>query len=144
MELLQEHLGEDRLRLVDVGARGGLDRRWQRFESTLEMIAFEPDPEECERLNREAASLPYPARFLPHAVWRELSDEVPFHVVHWPVASSIYPPNEDFLRPFPEPHRMFGVREVRTIATVTLDEALSREGVEADVLKLDVEARSST
>ena len=90
---------------MDVGAREGLDPRWKRFESALELIAFEPDPEECARLNRAAASLPYPARFLPHAVWREASEEVPFHVVNWPVASSIYAPNEDFLRPFPEAHR---------------------------------------
>lgn len=84
----ERQLGDDRLRIVDVGARGGLDPRWERFHPVLELVAFEPDPDECERLNRGAASLPYPARFLPHAVWREANDEVPFHVVTWPVASS--------------------------------------------------------
>ena len=69
----------------------------------------------------------------------EAGEEVPFHVVNWPVASSIYAPNEDFLKPFPEAHRLFGVKEVRTIATETLDEALSREDVGVDHLKLDVE-----
>jgi FkbM family methyltransferase len=136
---LKTHLEGDRLQLIDVGARGGLDPRWERFQATLELTAFEPDPAECERLNRDAASLPYPARFLPHAVWREASDAVPFHVVNWPVASSIYAPNEDFLRPFPEARRLFGVKEVQTMRTVTLDDALQRERLGVDHLKLDVE-----
>ena len=139
MTPFKRHLEKDRLRLIDVGARGGLDPRWQRFETALELIAFEPDPEECERLNRDASSLPYPARFLPHALWREASDAVPFHVANWPVGSSIYAPNEDFLRPFPEAHQLLGVKDVQTISAVTLDEALSREELGADHLKLDVE-----
>jgi FkbM family methyltransferase len=136
---LNSHLEGDRLQLIDVGARGGLDPRWERFQSNLELTAFEPDPAECELLNQDAACLPYPARFLPHAIWREASDEVPFHVVNWPVASSIFAPNEEFLRPFPEAHRLFGLKEVRTIATVTLDEALGGAGLGVDHLKIDVE-----
>lgn len=139
MTVLERHLGQDRLRLIDVGARGGLDQRWERFEPVLELTAFEPDPAECERLNEVAASLPYPARFLPHALWREASDAVPFHVCNWPVASSFYRPNEEFLRSFPEARALLGVKEVRTISTVTLDQVRRQESLDVDCLKIDVE-----
>ena len=76
--VLEDHLGGERLRLVDVGARDGVDPRWDRFAAVIEVTAFEPDEAECERLQREAGSLPYPARFLPHALWHEVADDVPF------------------------------------------------------------------
>lgn len=137
--VLERYLGQDRLRLIDVGARYGLDHRWARFERVLEVTAFEPDRTECERLIRVAGLLPYPARFLPHALWREASDSVPFHVCNWPVASSIYPPNDDFLRLFPAARQLFGVKEVQTIRTVTLDEILRQESLGVDYIKIDVE-----
>jgi precorrin-6B methylase 2 len=68
--VLDRYLGEDRLRLVDVGARGGIASRWDRFVSVLDVTAFEPESAECERLNRAASSLPYPIRFLPVALGR--------------------------------------------------------------------------
>ena len=139
MFVLERHFGHDRLRLVDVGARDGVDPRWAAFASVIEVVAFEPDEAECERLNREAGSLPYPARFLPQALGREAAQDVPFHVANWPVASSIYPPNEAFLRSFPEARALLATREVRRIATTTLDSASVEHGFGCDVLKLDVE-----
>lgn len=137
--ILDKHLAQDRLRLLDVGARGGVDQRWARFASVLEVIAFEPDSAECERLNRTAGSLPYPARFLPYALWREASHDVTFHVCKWPVASSVYPPNQQFLRSFPLAKQLLEVQEVRSIRTLRLDDVRAQEDVTADCLKLDVE-----
>ena len=135
---IDRYLCDDPLRLVDVGARGGIDERWRRFESLLTLTAFEPDPEECRRLNSSAASLPYPARFLPNAIWRQTS-ELPFYVCKWPVASSVYPPNEEFLQAFPKNAELLSVREQRTVSTIALDEVSAAEGVVADHLKVDVE-----
>lgn len=139
MTILEQYLKQDRLRLIDVGARGGVDARWARFESVLEVTAFEPDRAECERLNQDADSLPYPARFLPYALWKETSDEVPFHICNWPVASSIYRPNDKFLRSFPEARQLLGIKEVQTVRTMRLDDLCRQEDLTADYLKLDVE-----
>ena len=87
---------------VDVGARGGIASRWDRFLNVLNVTAFEPDSAECERLDRDAASFPYPIRYLPVALGRESDDAVPFHVTNWPVASSVRRPNAEFLRSFPD------------------------------------------
>jgi FkbM family methyltransferase len=139
MSVLDSHLGDDRLRLVDVGARGGVASRWDRFTSVLDVTAFEPDSSECERLNREAVSLPHRVRYLPVVLGSESSDAVPFHVTSWPVASSIRRPNADFLRSFPWAQRLFSVERVESTAVTTLDEVASREGLVADFLKVDVE-----
>jgi FkbM family methyltransferase len=132
------HLVDDRLRLFDVGARGGIDPRWRDFHPYLDVIGFEPDPDECNRLNREAGSLPYPARFLPHALAREAKHGVSFYLANWDSASSIYRPNPEFLDPFHNAPRL-GVREQRQISTVTLDQVCAEEAVQPDCLKLDVE-----
>ena len=139
MSVLERHLRDDRLRLVDVGARGGVAPRWERFSRVLEVTAFEPDARECERLNQDAGSIPYPIRFLPVALGRQAAENVPFHVTSWPVASSIYRPNPDFLRGFPEAEKLFEVQRVETIAVETLDQVARREGLVADCLKVDVE-----
>ena len=139
MNILERQLGDDRLRLVDVGARGGIASRWGRFTSLLEATAFEPDAAECDRLNREAGSLPYPIHYLPVALWRESAAEIPFHVTNWPVASSVRRPNAEFLSSFPEAERLFGVSRVERVAVTTLDEVAHRDRVVADYLKVDVE-----
>jgi FkbM family methyltransferase len=133
-----KHLAADRLRLFDVGARGGIDPRWRPFHAYIEAIGFEPDPTECERLNREAASQSPPVRFLPHALAKG-SGEVTFYEANWPPASSIYPPNDEFLEPFPYATHLLGVKGERRIDAVSLDEACRREGIWPDCLKLDVE-----
>jgi len=130
---------QDRLRIFDLGARDGLDRRWEPFHDSIEVLAFEPDREECERLELEAGSLGYPCRFVPEAVGRETKDDVVFHVARWPVASGLYPPNLDFLSGFPYAPSLLGVVDERRIATIALDDLCRRESVWPDYLKLDVE-----
>ena len=127
------------MRLFDVGARGGADPRWNRFSPCIELIGFEPDPAECARLNAEAPRLAYPARFLPHALWREVRTDLPFHVCDWEVASSVYPPNVELLRDFPDAAQLLRVIERRTIAATTLDAVVRELGKAPDCLKLDAE-----
>ncbi|MDX6582524.1 MAG: hypothetical protein QOI10_1708 [Solirubrobacterales bacterium] len=137
--MLEQLLGSNPIRLVDVGARGGIDPRWRPFESLLELTAFEPDPDECRRLTAAAPQLSYPARFLPLAVWRETAAAVPFHICRWPVASGFYPPNEALLESFPHARELLAVTRVVEVETASLDDADRRYGLAADHLKLDVE-----
>jgi FkbM family methyltransferase len=135
---LDKYLAQDRLRLFDAGARGGIDTRWRRFHAYLEAVGFEPDPVECERLNRESASQDPPTRFLPYALAGG-NGEVTFYEANWPPASSIYPPNDAFLKPFPFASQLLGVKATRRVTAVSLDEACTAEDLWPDYLKLDVE-----
>ena len=56
----------DKIRLIDVGARGGIHPRWKPFYQNLEVVAFEPDPKECAALN--SRTHPYLVRFIPAAL----------------------------------------------------------------------------
>lgn len=135
--MLSQRLDEP-VRLVDVGARGGVDERWRRFQPVLDVLGFEPDPAECDRLNHAARKLPYRSRFLPCALGRE-EGEVSFNVCRWPVASSVYEPNPALLADFPHAAGLMTVTERRKLATVPLDDVCAREGVTPDCLKVDVE-----
>lgn len=44
------------LRVLDIGARGGAERIWQQYDDQIDLIGFEPDPEECEAINRSKNS----------------------------------------------------------------------------------------
>jgi FkbM family methyltransferase len=134
----ENHLAAGRLRLFDVGARGGIDPRWRPFHRYIEVVGFEPDPAECDRLNREARSQDPPIRFLPHVLTGE-TGEVVFYEANWPPASSVYPPNTDFLKSFPYATHLLGVKRRRRLEAVSLDDACRDQGIRPDCLKLDVE-----
>ena len=135
--MLADRIGEP-VRLVDVGARGGIDGRWAPFYPFLDVLGFEPDSAECERLTRAASNLPYRSRFLPIALG-DGEHEVMFNVCRWSVASSVYEPNAEVLEDFPAAAGLMDVAERRSLATVRLDNVCAREQFTPDCLKLDVE-----
>ena len=45
------------LGFIDVGARGGVHKIVDKMAASTAVLAFEPDPEECERLRKHMASL---------------------------------------------------------------------------------------
>ena len=44
----------DKMVVVDVGARGGFSPAWDVLQDQVRLIGFEPDTEECDRLNADA------------------------------------------------------------------------------------------
>jgi FkbM family methyltransferase len=59
---------------LDVGARGGFTHDLLAIGAAVDACGFEPDPDECQRLNRIAAAQPHPwrsLRFVPVALGRE-------------------------------------------------------------------------
>jgi FkbM family methyltransferase len=77
-------------------------------------------------------------RFLPYALAGG-EEEVTFYEANWPPASSIYPPNDDFLKAFPFARQLLGVKGERRIQAVSLDQACRNEDVWPEYIKLDVE-----
>jgi len=78
---------EDPLIVVDVGARGGIEWFWKAFGDDIRTIAFEPDPEECARLQAAAEKN---VTYLPVALDAE-SGARTLHVARFSAASSFYP-----------------------------------------------------
>ena len=66
--MMRQFLEEiETLNLLDVGCSGALDARWSPVEKYLNVIGFDPNQTECERLSR----LSHPFRsvsYLPYVI----------------------------------------------------------------------------
>lgn len=119
--------------IIDIGASGGIDPRWNTFSHIGVLV--EPDPRALEDLKK---NLPKNYYLIPKA----LSDSVgekPFYLYRKQQSSSVYPPNKDFVTKFPESERLEVVKTI-SVETDTLDNQLKLLGsVYPDFLKIDVE-----
>ncbi|NQW15899.1 MAG: FkbM family methyltransferase [Chloroflexi bacterium] len=127
---------DDPLRVLDVGARGGLEAHWQLFGNDIRMVGFEPDVEECDRLNAtDSHSL---LQFYPVALHRDRSVRK-FNILANPPSSSFYEPDEDFWSRFPDARNLQIVRTTE-LETVDLDSYAEEVGIQGqDYIKMDVE-----
>ena len=122
---------------VDVGARGGTDRRWKRFKKHFLTVAFEADEAAYQELLSTSKRDPKVRPIF--AALHNRSGEITFYVTRKAAVSSVLPPNREFLERFPDPGRFDVVRTVRLEAT-TLDSALQTHGIrEIDFLKIDTQ-----
>jgi len=135
---IEAMLGGARLQIIDVGARGGLNERWQPFGQFVEMVGFEPDTVECKRL-AENDRTGGRVRFLPYALGGARARRT-FHMCQQPRCSSLYPPNERFAASFAH-----GIAESMRLVSTTemdvmpLDEISATEHLRPDCLKVDVQ-----
>ena len=97
--VMSTKLLNDRLRVAEVGARGGSDDQWRALGANIEIVGFEPDADECLRLNAERTrhndgrGMPL-SRYVPTALWRDIGSQE-FYVTYDPCCSSVlaYPVN---------------------------------------------------
>ncbi len=89
----------ERLKLIDVGARGGIDTRWKPYYEHLEVVGFEPDPDECAALN--AKQFPYSIVFHPEALGARDNEEATLHICKSPGCSSLLEPNMKLCGSYP-------------------------------------------
>ena len=83
--------------VIDIGARWGVLERWERLGSASNILCFEPDPAECERLN---SSTPPYVRCLPYGL-AEFEGERDIYVTKNPGCSSLYKPREILYAEYP-------------------------------------------
>lgn len=121
------------INLVDVGARGGIDPRWQSFHSRINATAFEPDPVECSELN--SRKYPYAVRYLPVALGATNDELATLYITKQPGCSSTLRPNIELVSRYPYGHAM----EVVNTIPVTLQRMDSVLTVQPDVIKIDTQ-----
>lgn len=121
---------------VDVGAMGGIARKWAQFGPRIQIIAFEPDDREFQKLSSTSNT-----RFL-NCVLYDRQEEVVFYVSRESGKSSIFKPNLRYLSQFPNVDRFQVVEQVHFPSSrVRTFDALVEEGLlgEIDFIKLDTE-----
>ena len=123
------------LTMVDIGARGGPVDQWRYLTHKARMIGFEPDLQECARLNAAGGG---GMEFIATALG-EHAGELDLKLAQSPAATSVYPALPAFYEKFPilEFMRPAGTE---LVPNSTLDREMERHGIEmVDVLKLDTQ-----
>lgn len=131
--LTAEELGGG-INLIDVGASGELAGKWKPVERLLNLFAFEPNAEECERLSRSPSNL-HSATYLPYAV-SDADGEAVLYMTKSLYCHSLLKPNLNLLGRFSF-GELFEPAGEQTVRTYRLDAVPELAGLDADVIKTD-------
>jgi FkbM family methyltransferase len=122
---------------IDVGSRDGVRASWKSLGPNALLVGFDPDPEECRRLEAASAD-PQRERYVPLALGARVGSRT-LHLTRDPQSSSLFAPEPRALERYPELWRHEPVR-TETVELSTIDEWARGAGVEAlDALKVDVQ-----
>lgn len=127
-----------KINYYDVGARGQLSAPWSTLlKDKISIYGFEPDVEECARLERGIPN----ARFFPSGLWSK-KETRPFHLNKNPYTSSMYEPNTELIQNFESQHWVNRV-PAQTFQTAcdSLDHILQNEdpSKSPDFIKIDTQ-----
>lgn len=134
-------LKERPLGFVDVGARGGVHPLVEPLAGLIAALAFEPDPEECQRMRQSAANSPYASLQFEMAALAEFSGEALLHRFDNPLNDSLRPANQALARRY----NMRGYEPIGTVPvnTKSLDEVIFARDAACDswgeLIKLDTQ-----
>lgn len=84
---------------VDVGAMGGVSRKWNALIESIQIIGFDPDERDSEKFKKGQGM-----HFLNYALY-EHSTDLSFYITKEARRSSLYPPNDVVLAQFPQAER---------------------------------------
>jgi FkbM family methyltransferase len=126
---------DDPVTIVDVGARWGFNPEWKVFGKCLRVYCFEPDEEECRRLN---ASIEDNVKYLPCALGRA-EGEATFYETGLSASSGLFKADMGYLSRLTGGDNCAVVAQ-RPVKLQTLAVALQKYDVHTiDFIKLDVE-----
>lgn len=127
---------DQKFTVVDVGARFGGASYWDVFNNQLSLIGFEPDKEECERLNQKFGQRGH--RYFPVAL-HETKGKRTFYVTEYLSSSGFYRNEMSFWSRFPD-EKNFKLKETLFIETTDFNTFGRENNINhIDFLKLDVE-----
>jgi len=124
-----------KVHIADIGASGGLHKRWKKSLLPVHAYLFEPDSAAAAALVSDRDSTVF-----PFALWDRDADDNPFYMARQDCStSSLLRPNMPLLERWPDSER-FETGNVVSMPTRTLD-SLAEEGVipALDMLKLDIQ-----
>ncbi len=136
-DLVADVLGHYGTTVLDVGARWADTKAWWRIDPIANLVGFEPDAEECARLNDKAESA-RKERYLPLALGAQQKEAVLYQTTE-PACASVYPPDESLAERFPQLSAI-RVQGSKTISLIPLDEWWeSEDRPSVSFLKLDTQ-----
>jgi FkbM family methyltransferase len=134
--MIVTELLEKNVTLLDIGAVGNPPKHWLPLKEHIDLVGFEPNPEQCRILNSDN-SVYSSAQFLPYAIG-EFEEEKTFHLTNYHECCSILEPNLEWLNRF-EYADFFGVKEELIINTKPLDTVSEIKEISVDAIKIDAQ-----
>jgi len=121
--------------LYDVGARGGIQPKWDNYKNDLKVYAFEPDDKIESIIFNEKENITEVNRLL-------FSDEsnLKFYLKRHLEVSSIYHINEEYVQELdPESRDLFIIDKELTLPSTTINKLITQGCSTPDFIKIDVE-----
>jgi FkbM family methyltransferase len=121
--------------ILDIGARGGFNKEWEVFGDQCRIFCFEPDQEECTRLN---AGAPPHVKYIPRAVGGESGPAV-LYEAKLGASTGLYRTNMSYFGRLLNRDNAVVVAE-HNVDVQTLDDIFPEFQIpQLDFIKLDVE-----
>ncbi|RUT08238.1 hypothetical protein DSM106972_014060 [Dulcicalothrix desertica PCC 7102] len=141
------HLDQIHMTVCNVGSRKlGINDDyaslgWETFAPNLSIYGFDADADACEEANAniEARQVNWQEKHIPLALGSSVGEST-LYVTKHPMCSSLYPPNEAYLKRFQGLPELVNLDFALEIETTTLDTFCKDEGIrEIDFLQIDVQ-----
>ncbi len=113
--------------LIDIGASGKLKKEWKELSEYSIGIAFDADERDFQYIDKEQQRWKKLVAF-NCLVTDDHPGEKDFYLTAFPYCSSLLPPLEESLQQYAF-SPLFKVVETRKVTTITLTEALNKEGI---------------
>ena len=127
--------GQETIKIIDVGARFGINTPWDQIdESAIYVMGFEPDLEECNKLNLKANRN---SLYIPTGL-SDIQDEITLFITEQPGCSSIYKPNVALFNKFYNGQQFNVINEYK-IKTKPLETVLLEKNFQPDFIKIDAQ-----
>lgn len=134
-DLLTRTLAADKLKCIDVGARGGVQRNWLPFKALMETEAFEPDPVACEK--EKAANRPG-EHWYAFGLGAK-TGPAKLYVVKKPSSSSLFPPNPEIMERY-APRHVGKLEKIVDIEVMSISDCLDKhQRPNPNLIKLDIQ-----
>lgn len=129
---LWSKLGCEKIKIVDVGAMDIGERKHQSLidQDACEIIGFEPDEKECEKLN-----LRHKGTYFPYIIGN--GSPGTFYTCNFSMNNSLYEPNIELLEKFQRLAELIVVTKTESVSTMRLDDIEAIKG--CDFLKMDIQ-----
>ena len=133
--MIKNLLKDNPIILVDIGAAGGIHKRWLKFGLDVKPVLFEPDKEEFKKLNLNKSD----NSVIINAALAESQKIVDFNICKKQEVSSVYKPNLNLLNKYDEVQR-FEVERTVSIEADSLNNLLKTESIyDIDFIKIDTQ-----
>lgn len=122
---------------IDIGARGGFEGYLSVFGQDIRKIGFEPDEEECQRLNNKNTQ--FNERFYPYAIHKDAGSKT-FYITEFGASNGFYKPDPFWANRINRCDETMTIKDKIEIDTISFDEFCQKQSFPyIDYIKIDTE-----